>query len=75
MKTISIFKFEDYRAYLEVYRRMRSESSQDKGRLEPWSKRLGYRSPRSIAMVIKGQRLPSASLVNRLSQDFKLNDR
>jgi uncharacterized protein (TIGR02147 family) len=75
MKTISIFKFEDYRAYLEVYRRMRSDSNQDKGRLEPWSKRLGYRSPRSIAMVIKGQRLPSASLVNRLSQDFKLNDR
>ena len=75
MKTISIFKFEDYRAYLEVYRRMLCDSTQTKAQLEPWSKRLGYRSPRSIAMVIKGQRLPSATLVSRLSQDFKLNDR
>jgi uncharacterized protein (TIGR02147 family) len=54
-----------------------SEKPLTKGRkplsLQNWANRLGYRSPRSIGMVFRGQRLPSVMMINRLSKILKLN--
>lgn len=67
-----IFDFTDYRAYLRASQR-RHPATQRALTLEEWSDRLGYQSPRSIAMVIKGQRLPSRDLVEAFATDLKLN--
>ncbi len=37
--------------------------------------RLGYKSPRSFGMVVKGERLPSEEMIHSLSQYLKLNRR
>jgi hypothetical protein len=37
--------------------------------------RLGYRSPRTLAMVHKGQRPPSRALVSRIVQSYRLDRR
>jgi uncharacterized protein (TIGR02147 family) len=41
--------------------------------LQNWATRLGYRSPRSVGMVFRGQRLPSVMMIQRLSKILKLN--
>lgn len=67
---MNVFEFEDFRAYLNHvrcnYPGMRKPIT-----LERWAKKLNYRSPRSIAMVLKGQRLPSTELVLAFSTDLK----
>lgn len=66
---MTVFEFEDYRVYLNHVRNnypgMRRPIT-----LERWAKKLNYRSPRSIAMVLKGQRLPSEDLVLAFSNDL-----
>jgi uncharacterized protein (TIGR02147 family) len=67
---MTVFEFDDFRAYLihvrDHYPGMRRPIT-----LERWAKKLNYRSPRSIAMVLKGQRLPSEELVLAFSVDLK----
>lgn len=67
---MTVFEFEDFRAYL-VYVRDHYPGLRRPITLERWAKKLNYRSPRSIAMVLKGQRLPSEDLVIAFSQDLK----
>lgn len=43
--------------------------------LRNWARRLGYRSPSSLTMVIKGQRIPSPNMVDALVKDLKLSKR
>ena len=66
---MTIFEFDDFRKYLNqvrlAYPGMRRPIT-----LERWAKKLNYRSPRSIAMVLKGQRLPSPELVLAFSVDL-----
>jgi uncharacterized protein (TIGR02147 family) len=66
---MTVFEFDDFRVYLEHMRNhypgMRKPIT-----LERWAKKLNYRSPRSIAMVLKGQRMPSEELVIAFSQDL-----
>jgi len=67
-----IFDHSDYRAYLRASQRKHPAT----GRaitLEAWVKRLGYKSPRSVAMVIKGQRVPSSDLIEAFAKDLKLD--
>jgi hypothetical protein len=69
---LSVFDFDSHvdflgavaAAYLKGARRLT---------LDQWVARLGYRSPRSVAMVLKGQRLPSLSLVLAIGRDLKLS--
>lgn len=66
---MTVFEFDDFRAYLNHvrthYPNMRKPIT-----LERWAKKLAYRSPRSIAMVLKGQRLPSEDLILAFSTDL-----
>ncbi len=69
-ESMTVFEFDDFRAYL-VYVRDHYPGMRRPITLERWCKKLNYRSPRSIAMVLKGQRLPSEDLVLAFSQDLK----
>lgn len=67
-----IFDFSDFRAYLRQSQRRHPQLKRALT-TEEWAKRLGYKSPRSVAMVLKGQRFPSADLIEVFAQDLKLN--
>jgi uncharacterized protein (TIGR02147 family) len=67
-----IFDFSDHRAFLRASQRKHPATSRAMT-LETWVKRLGYQSPRSVAMVLKGQRLPSRDLIEALAKDLKLD--
>lgn len=67
---MTVFEFENFRDYL-VYVRDHYPGMRRPITLERWAKKLNYRSPRSIAMVLKGQRLPSEDLVLAFSNDLK----
>jgi uncharacterized protein (TIGR02147 family) len=67
-----IFDFADHRAFLRASQRKHPATNRAMT-LEVWVKRLGYQSPRSVAMVLKGQRLPSRDLIEALSKDLKLD--
>ena len=66
---MTVFEFDDFRAYLN-YVRSHYPNMRRPITLERWAKKLNYRSPRSIAMVLKGQRLPSEDLVLAFSTDL-----
>lgn len=40
--------------------------------IEQWSKDLGFKSPRGLSMVLKGKRLPSDLMLEKISQNLKL---
>ena len=42
--------------------------------LKTWALRLGYKSPRSLGMLLEGKRLPSATMLELLAKDFGLTD-
>lgn len=66
---MTVFEFDDFRVYLE-HMRTHYPGMRRPITLERWAKKLNYRSPRSIAMVLKGQRMPSEELVIAFSQDL-----
>lgn len=66
---MTVFEFDDYRVYLNHVRN-NYPGMKRPITLERWAKKLQYRSPRSIAMVLKGQRLPSEDLVLAFSNDM-----
>lgn len=63
-----------YSSYVDYLKAVRESYGQRKQRipLQAWAKRLGYKSPRSLEMIISGDRIPSAQLVDRISKDLKL---
>lgn len=40
--------------------------------LGQWARRLGFRSPRAIAMILKGQRQPTDSFVEKIASDLHM---
>ncbi len=40
--------------------------------LQTWSQRLGYRSTRSLGMLVEGKRLPSTKMIELLAEDYGL---
>ena len=66
----TVFDFDDYRNFL---RSVVDGRSRKKLSLRQWSKRLGYKSPRSLAMVIDGTRKPSAAMVETIAKDLRLS--
>lgn len=66
---MTVFEFDDFRAYLN-HVRSHYPGMKRPITLERWAKKLNYRSPRSIAMVLKGQRLPSEELVLAFANDL-----
>jgi uncharacterized protein (TIGR02147 family) len=70
----SVFDYFDYREFLlDVSARRMGKRKRSEESLAGWSKRLGYRSARSIAMVLNGMRLPSSEMCLRLGRDLNLS--
>lgn len=67
MDHISVYKFKVFSDYLAVVKGSHLGTSERRLSLQAFSKKLGYKSPRSIAMVLKGQRLPSHDMLDRIS--------
>ncbi|OUR98464.1 hypothetical protein A9Q84_03375 [Halobacteriovorax marinus] len=70
---ISIFDFENYRDFLIKVGMPDGLYSHTSNNLQTWAKRLGYKSPSSLTMVLKGQRSPSFEMVGALSEDLGMN--
>ncbi|HAR43359.1 MAG TPA: hypothetical protein DCS07_12140 [Bdellovibrionales bacterium] len=73
--SINIYDFNSYRDFVAAAAKRYEGRKNRPFSLMTWSKRLGYRSPRSIAMVIKGQRFPSQEMIRALARDLKLTER
>lgn len=70
---VSIFDFDSYRDFLVKAGMPDGLYSHTANNLKTWAKRLGYKSPSSLTMVMKGQRQPSLEMINALSEDLKMN--
>ncbi|WP_412477730.1 DUF4423 domain-containing protein [Halobacteriovorax sp. RT-2-3] len=70
---VSIFDFENYCDFLIKAGMPDGLYSHTSNNLKTWANRLGYRSPSSLTMVIKGQRSPSLEMINALSEDLGMN--
>ncbi|WP_372656221.1 DUF4423 domain-containing protein [Halobacteriovorax sp.] len=69
---ISLFDFDDYRDYLVKVGMPDGLYSHTSNNLQSWAHRLGYKSPSSLTMVIKGQRSPSFDMLNSLAEDLEM---
>ncbi|MDC1173947.1 TIGR02147 family protein [Bacteriovoracaceae bacterium] len=73
IKKIEIFSFTDYSDFLNAYVNEYGRYSHGPFNLKNWAKRLGYKSPSSLAMVLNKQRFPTWKMIAAFSEDFKLN--
>ena len=71
----SLLNFRDYREYLREIRD--ALLSRRRTSLTQWTRHLGYRSPRSLGMVLAGKRLPSREMKERLGKwlNFSMQER
>ncbi len=72
MEDLSIFQFDDYAEFLSSYVNVYGKYTHGPYNLTNWSKRLGYKSPSSLTMVLNKQRIPPIRMIHRLAEDFKL---
>ncbi|PIK15076.1 DUF4423 domain-containing protein [Halobacteriovorax sp. JY17] len=70
---ISLFDFDNYRDYLVKVGMPDGLYSHTSNNLQSWALRLGYKSPSSLTMVIKGQRSPSFEMINALTEDLEMS--
>lgn len=70
MSNQKIFEFDDPIQYLEKAKLQRSGNESNPKRLSAaqWARRLGYRSRRSMGMVLSRKRLPSDDMLERISE-------
>lgn len=73
--TVSIFDFTDFRAYLIKVGMPDGLYAHTGNNLKAWAQRLGYKSPSSLTMVMRGQRLPSFEMITSLVEDLGMNSR
>lgn len=69
----SIFEFKDYKDFLKTVGLPHGKYSHSSQTLQKWAKRLGYRSPSSLTMILNGQRYPSRDMIKSLSRDLDLS--
>lgn len=69
----SIFEFKDYKDFLKTVGLPNGKYSHSSQTLQKWAKRLGYRSPSSLTMILNGQRFPSRDMMKCLSRDLGLS--
>lgn len=72
MKELSPFVFSSPTDYLKAVRQHYG-SRKRKVSLQAWAQKLGYRTARSLELVISGHRLPSGNLIFKLSRDLHLS--
>lgn len=68
-----IYQYEHLSDFLKSYYSLSKSSSLGAFTLDKWSLKLGYQSPRVIAMVMKNQRSPSEEFQEKLIEYFNLN--
>lgn len=73
MDKLSVFDFSDYRSYLRS-RIVDGTGAGGKKRisLDRLAEKLGYKSPSSLSMILKGDRAPSANLLQELMDHWRL---
>ncbi len=71
MARLNVFNFKDHKEYLRLAVKDRLQAQT----LDQCAARLGYRSPRSVAMVLNGQRLPSGEMLERFAEVLSLSSR
>lgn len=69
----TIFEFKDYKDFLKTVGLPHGKYSHSSQTLQKWARRLGYRSPSSLTMILNGQRFPSRDMVKSLSRDLGLS--
>lgn len=69
---VSIFEFSDYKDFLLKAGLPGGYYNHQSNTLHKWAQRLGYKSPSSLTMVLKGQRLPSFDMIHAISADLGL---
>jgi len=69
---VKIFEFSDYREFLRHCQLKHPKRQRRALSLEEWAKRLGYKSPRSIGMLLNGQRFPNEVQLRALTKDLGL---
>ena len=74
-KKVSIFKFDNIRDYLMAAGFPQGIYNGQANTLQKWSNRLGYRSPSSLNMVLKGSRSPSRDMQRALIKDLLLSSK
>ena len=70
---LNLFEFVHYRDFLGHLKQSHWVARGRPLTLDRISQKLGYRSPRLLGMVLKGQRLPSQEFMDRLASHLKLN--
>lgn len=72
---VSIFDFTDYKAYLIKKGLPFGFYAHRSRNLGSWAKRLGYKSPSSLSMILTGERIPSEEMIDKLAEDFSMSSR
>lgn len=67
-----IFDFADYREYLKAACFPKGKYNHSSETLAIWAKKLGYRSPSSLTMILNGNRTPSRDMINSLGKELRL---
>ncbi|MDP7319829.1 MAG: DUF4423 domain-containing protein [Bacteriovoracaceae bacterium] len=67
---LSILDFESHVDYLNYVLKQVNQDGSKVLTLERWARRLGYKSPSSLTMILKGQRLPSQELIHSIADDL-----
>lgn len=68
------FQFETFRDFFEYHLKRYTVDSHGRKQitLQDFAKKIGYSSASSLSMIAKGERLPSASLLESLFQEWKI---
>lgn len=72
---VSIFDFTDYKAYLIKKGLPFGFYAHRSRNLGSWAKRLGYKSPSSLSMILTGERIPSEEMIDKIAEDFSMSAR
>jgi len=68
----TIYHHQDFRKYLSTAKKSYGDRKKEIS-LSAWAKKLGYKSKRSLGMVLDGSRLPSPSMITVLAKDLRLS--
>ncbi len=72
---VNIFEFDNFRDFLMIAGFPEGNYNGRSNTLQKWANRLGYKSPSSLNMVLKGARLPSREMQRALIKDLFLGSK
>jgi uncharacterized protein (TIGR02147 family) len=73
-RSMSILDFTDFKDFITAVGLPQGKYSYKSGNLKDLSHLLGYKSPSTITMILKGQRLPTAKFIDSVCRVFKFTD-